>query len=399
MYFILSLILLTASSLVLLYLSLRSYAMKSDDSVVNLCPTGSEIWNCDAALTSPFAEVFGVPISGFGMATSLFCVLILVLLHFNLLEKSISWSRWVWRIALASASASIVMFAISWLFLESFCFLCTVCYVLFFLVLFPLRKTLPSTQLIDYSILFSFKKWKAPLSIMARVIVSVLFIHFLFHAWSSNVYNIKDKSSQSTSNFRDWKNKKEILIEKNVPRVSYGPEQATMVITEFADFLCPHCRRVYSVIKTFQQVRPDAKLEYINFPLDPRGCRKGDDMKTTSASCYLAKAVLCAYEQKLSDPLKELVFSQQNFFIKNRNQVEKIQEKVLQNPSLTSMDQELFNTCVLSSSTQDKVAQQIQAGKKLGIRGTPALFINQRKVRPVAVHLTLDKIYQSLSNR
>ena len=399
MYFVLSLILFTASALILFYLSLRSYAIKSDESMVNLCPTGSESWNCDLALTSAFSEVFGIPISLFGIAISLFCVLILVLLRFNFLEKTISWSRWIWRVALTSAAASIVMLLISWFLLKSFCLLCMICYGLYFLVLFPLQKTLTSTQLIDFKILISWRKWKEHLGVAIRAIAIILFITFFLHAWSSNIYSIKNTSSQSTFNFQDWKNQKAVQIEEKIPRVSYGPQKTPLIITEFADFLCPHCKRVYSVIKTFQQARPNTRLEYINFPLDPRGCRLSDSSKVTSASCYLSKAVLCAYEQDFSASLKDFIFSHQKFFISKRNQVETIEEKILQHVSQTQVDEGLFKKCTHSVSVGQKVAEQIKEGQRLGIQGTPTLFINQKKVRPISLYMTLEKIYQSTSSK
>ncbi len=394
----LSLILFAISSVIFFYLSLRSYSIKSDDSIANLCPTGSEIWNCDAALTSPFSEIWGIPISQFGVASSLFCMMILIFLRFNFLERKISWSRWVWRIALASAFTSTIMFFISWFFLKSFCLLCTICYILSFAVLFPLRKTLVSSQLIDSKVLFSWRKWRHPLDVMVRAILIILFIVFLLHAWSTNLYSIKNKSSQATSNFQDWKRKKITQIKKNIPRVSYGPQEASMVITEFADFLCPHCKRVYSVIKTFQQAFPNTRIEYINFPLDPRGCRTNDDSTIISASCYLSKAVLCAHQQDMSSQLKDLIFSQQKFFIKNRSQIKNIQEKIFEYMNHTTADKNLFQQCIDYSVTQEKVAQQIREGQRLGIKGTPTLFVNQKRLQPISVHMTLEKIYRYLSS-
>ena len=391
MSLLISLLLLLSSSIVFFYLSLRSYSIKSDSSIANLCPANSEGWNCDTALTSSFSEIGGIPISQFGMAATLFCIIILVLLHFNFLEKKQIWSRWVWRVAVTSASGSVVMFLISWFFLKSFCLLCTICYGLSLAVLFPLKQTLISSQLIDWSNMFK----RSSLKTAIKVGGIILSIAFLFHAGGMNFYSVKQDKSQAVSNFQDWRRQKVSRINPKVHRISYGSEQSSMVVTEFADFLCPHCKRVYSVMKTFQNAFPSVRVEYINFPLDPRGCRK-NDLSTgfISASCYLSKAALCAERQGVSAELKDLVFSQQNFFIQNRNQKQRIQEKVFQNVS--SIDLEAFKKCTDSSAIRKMVAKQILEGQRLGIRGTPALFVNDKKVRPVAVHMTLKKIYRYL---
>ena len=390
MNFLISIILLVSSSVVFFYLSLRSYSIKSDTSIANLCPANSEGWNCDTALTSSFAEIAGVPISQFGMAASLFCIIILLLLRFNFLERKKLWSDWVWRIAVVSSSASVVMFLISWFFLKSFCLLCTVCYVLSLVVLFPLNKTLESSQLIDLNM------FKRPfIEVKIKVGAILLFTVFIFHAGGMNFYSVKTGNSQSKSNFQDWKRQRVTDISSKVHRISYGPKSSSMVVTEFADFLCPHCKRVYSVMKTFQNALPNVRVEYINFPLDPRGCRAQDSVKSfTSASCYLSKAVLCAEKQGASEQLKDLVFSQQTFFIQNRNRIKAIQEKVSQD--VHSINLKVFNKCVSSSQTKQVVNQQILEGRRLGIRGTPALFVNNKKVRPVAVHMTLKKMYRYL---
>jgi len=52
-----------------------------------------------------------------------------------------------------------------------------------------------------------------------------------------------------------------------------------------------------------------------------------------------------------------------------------------------------IQNCVESKETSQVVFKQITEGKKLKIQGTPALFVNGKKIFPSAVHATLEKIY------
>ena len=49
-----------------LYLSLRSFRLKSGVAGESAVCSLTERWNCDAALLSSYGEIFGIPLSLFG---------------------------------------------------------------------------------------------------------------------------------------------------------------------------------------------------------------------------------------------------------------------------------------------------------------------------------------------
>ena len=246
-FFIPNLILLGSSAAVQAYLSLRSYALKADSAFLNLCEVGAA-WNCDQALTSSFAEIFGIPISHFAIALNVFLPHhVLILLQWRWLESI--WSSWVWRIAVLSALGSVCMLVISIFILKTLCPLCSVCYILSFLVLWPLKRGLPKTQL------FSFTGLRPDAQVLSIIIVSTGIFVLLLHGWSLQLYPAQ--KSMALSNFMDWK-EAEIQYTSSESYLSSGPErsQAVLTITEFIDFLCPHCRRVYRVSKNIPKSTP-----------------------------------------------------------------------------------------------------------------------------------------------
>ena len=382
-FFIPNLILLGSSIAVQAYLSLRSYALKADSSFLNLCEVGGS-WNCDQALTSPFAEIFGIPISHFAIALNAFCLVTLILLQWRWLENI--WSSWVWRIAVFSALGSLCMLVISVFVLKTLCPLCTVCYILSFLVLWPLKRGLSKTQL------FSFTGLRPDIQVLGVIAVSTGVFILLLHGWSLQIYPAQ--KSMALSNFMDWK-QTTAQYTSSKSYLSSGPEraQAVLTITEFIDFLCPHCRRVYEVLKTFQKAYPDVRLEYVHFPLNPRGCQEKEE--SDSASCYLSKAVFCSKTAKLK--LQDFIFSQQENWIQLRHDVEEVKKQI--QSRLAQWQEPEIQNCTQSKETAAAVFEQISEGRQLNIQGTPALFVNGKKIAPSAVHSTLEKIYDLEKSR
>lgn len=378
-FFIPSLILFASSIVVQLYLSLRSYSLKADSAVVNLCGIGGDQWNCDQALTSAFSELFGIPISHYAIALSTFCLITLILLQWRWLESI--WSSWVWRVAVFSACASFYMLVISITLLKTLCPLCTVCYILSFLVLWPLKKGLSKTQL------FSFVGFKPDTQILGIIAVSTGVFTLLLHGWSLQFY--PHQKSMALSNYIDWRQAQTQYPSSEANYFSSGPKraQAVLTITEFVDFLCPHCQRVYKVLQTFKKAHPDVRLEYMHFPLDRRGCQ--DKKESDSAACYLSKAVFCANTKQIE--LQSFIFDHQATWIDLRQDVEEIKRQI--QSQLNQWKIPDIQNCVESPETSLAVFKQITEGKSLKIQGTPALFVNGKKIVPSAVHTTLEKIY------
>ncbi len=373
-----SLILFGFSIAVQLYLSLRSYSLKADSSFLNLCEIGST-WNCDQALTSAFSEIFGIPISHFAIALNAFCLITLILLQWRWLENI--WSSWVWRVAVLSALSSLCMLVISIAILNTLCPLCTVCYILSFLVLWPLKRGLSKTQLV------TFVGIKPDIQVLSIIALSTGVLTLLLHGWSLQLYPAQ--KSMALSNFIDWRQADIQYTSSKSNYLSSGPQrpQAILTVTEFVDFLCPHCQRVYKVLQTFQKAYPGIRLEYMHFPLNPKGCQEKEE--SNSASCYLSKAVFCSTTKKLE--LQNFIFSHQENWVQLRQNVEEIKRQI-QN-QLNQWQVPDIQHCVESKETSTAVFKQISEGRKLKIQGTPALFVNGKKIIPSAVHTTLEKIY------
>ena len=117
----------------------------------------------------------------------------------------------------------------------------------------------------------------------------------------------------------------------------------------------------------------------------PRGCQEKEE--SDSASCYLSKAVFCANTKQIE--LQSFIFTHQENWVSLRQDVEEIKRQI-QN-QLNQWQVPDIQSCVESKETSQVVFKQITEGRNLKIQGTPALFVNGKKIVPSAVHTTLEK--------
>lgn len=136
-----------------------------------------------------------------------------------------------------------------------------------------------------------------------------------------------------------------------------GPEGAKVTIVEFSDFQCPFCSRAHDTVEeVMKQYGGKVRLTFRHFPLEFH-----------AQAPKAAEASLCADEQKKFWEYHDALFANQ----------EKLQLDDLKAAAKTlGLDAEKFNTCLDSGKMAEVVKADTAAGKKVGVSGTPAFFIN-----------------------
>ncbi len=136
-----------------------------------------------------------------------------------------------------------------------------------------------------------------------------------------------------------------------------GPADAPVTIVEFSDFECPYCQ-VFA--ETMQQVKDEygsrVRVVFRQFPLNihPNAPKA-------------AEASLCAHEQEKFWEMHDLMFEQQ---------------RQLDITSLVAMAERLdldvpeFEACLDSGRFAEQIEEDMQAATRMGVDGTPAVFIN-----------------------
>lgn len=139
-----------------------------------------------------------------------------------------------------------------------------------------------------------------------------------------------------------------------------GSAEAPVTIVEFSDFKCPFCSRAQPTLKQLlERYRGKVKLVYRDYPLEaihPEARRA-------------AEAARCAQDQEKFWQYHDLLFS-------HFPQVGL--EDLRQYAKQAGLDAVKFEECLVGGAHRATVQRDIDEGKRLGVAGTPAFFINGR---------------------
>jgi len=156
------------------------------------------------------------------------------------------------------------------------------------------------------------------------------------------------------------------LIE-NTDAPTTGPANAAVTLVEFSDFQCPFCGRIIPAIDGVRKNYSDkVKIVFHQFPL-------------TSIHPFAqkaAEAALCAKEQGKFWEMHDLLFKEQD-----KLEVPALKDKATR----AGLDAEKFNGCLDGGKMATKVAEEVDLGTKVGVNGTPALFLNGKQVQGGAI--------------
>ena len=189
--------------------------------------------------------------------------------------------------------------------------------------------------------------------------------------------------------FEDWKNRSPQNITTASP-LHKGPENAKMVIVEFADFLCGHCATAYPIIHNFIENHPDVRFEFQAFPLD--GACNSVIPQSSGVSCLLAQVSQCAGEQNKAWVVQDWIFNNQRDLLSK----ESIKTRVNEQAETLGLNTETLWTCAEDPETLETIRAQAEVGAQLKITGTPTMFINGKKVSGSFSIPLLERVYKSL---
>jgi protein-disulfide isomerase len=144
-----------------------------------------------------------------------------------------------------------------------------------------------------------------------------------------------------------------------------GSANAPVIITEFSDFQCPFCRRMYDMLKQAEAANPErVAVVYRHYPLAMH-----------HNAMPAAIAAECAAEQGRFAAMHDLLFEQQDSLGVKSWQAFAADAGV--------PDSARFTHCLASEAPRSVIARDTAAGNALHVTGTPTLIINDRKVPAV----------------
>lgn len=150
-----------------------------------------------------------------------------------------------------------------------------------------------------------------------------------------------------------------------------GPDDAKVIIVEFADFQCPACKNMdMTLTQLVQEYAGKVQVVFRNYPLD-QSCNSGIRGKIHEWSCRAAIMARCAGQYGKFWPYYQQIFDQQKDI--NDDNLK------LWATNLGLSDDQIL-ACLNSSDLLAKIKEDIALGDQLGVDSTPTIFINGQKL-------------------
>ncbi len=159
-----------------------------------------------------------------------------------------------------------------------------------------------------------------------------------------------------------------------------GPENAPVVVVAFSDFECPYCGTVGGLFEEVLAKYPkDVKVVFKQFPLT---------MHKQAQSAALAS--LAAHRQGKFWQYHDLLFE---------NQKSLSEAKYTELAKKLGFDLERFNRDYKAPTTQQILDRDMADAQLAGVRGTPTIFVNGRRLKERNIKDLQQMINQELGKR
>lgn len=144
-------------------------------------------------------------------------------------------------------------------------------------------------------------------------------------------------------------------------QIQGNPETAKIVLVEYGDYQCPHCRHAFPLVKKFvEEYGDDVAFVFRNFPLT-------DSHEFAMSAATIAEA---AGNQGKFWEMHDLIYENQDQL---SNEMLKECVKSLQ------LDFNKIENDINTGDIQDKIENDFEGGVRSGVNGTPSFFVNNQK--------------------
>jgi len=159
-------------------------------------------------------------------------------------------------------------------------------------------------------------------------------------------------------------------LKKDANGVARGPESAAVTIVEFSDLQCPHCKQAQPTITKLLADEPNARFVFQQFPLPSHD--------------WAAKAASYADCIGRSNPDAFWKFVDATYNAQTEITAANADEKLKGLADSSGAKSADVATCASTPETKLRIDKSLQLGKAVDVTGTPALFINGRKISNIS---------------
>lgn len=333
----------------------------------SLCQISDTV-NCDIAAMSSYAEIWTIPIAVLGLSYSVIMLGIFLFAKLNWFEESDGYKTIVKTLTAASALFSLFLLFVSTSQLKAFCPFCIAGYVLSFIIVF-LTWSLYSDSKFNLASIPSEK------NILGTLIAIPVLSWFISGSVRDN-FGLDQMAKIVPEKIYHWQNSPAVNFDNSLGLIKGSTEASAPVLTEFADFKCPHCKVAATTIKNFLAGNKSVKMVFKPYPLDG-SCNPHVPSKGDGSRCELAGWALCGEKlfQKGWD-IHYWIFDHQEQMMNDGNldaHLEKMTKEL-------AIDSAQLKTCATSAETYDIIKKSAAEGEMAKVTGTPSIFVNGKKL-------------------
>ena len=169
---------------------------------------------------------------------------------------------------------------------------------------------------------------------------------------------------------------------------SKGSIDSPLHLVEYSDFLCPYCRAFAAAVGKYQQqLKGKLVVFFKNYPLE-RECNPSLRRNVHPGACNLALGAICAQKGDRFWAYHDKAFQRPP---KNASV-----DDVVAIGVAVGLEAPEFRSCIGSASAREELGRQVAEAKKVGVKSTPTVFLNNKKLPNVNVLL---KAVESESKR
>lgn len=377
-----------------LYLAVSHYSILSGQRTGASFCSVSEVVDCDAVAASPYSEIYQIPWASFGALVYLF------LISFGLLglafePLSAFALRFTFVISLFCLLFDAYLAFIGFAVLKLICIVCIFTYLvnLGILVLskLALGEGVMSILRGVWRSLPFLDAYLGDQRHMARLLHCLNLVILIFGMASIigvRYHFVGEKGQKVAKILESFAKQKPVAITlEGSPRL--GPERAKVIIVEFSDFQCPYCKEFASALKMIQKrYARDLALYFKHYPLDNL-CNPYMQRPFHQDACKLAQIGVCAQAIGIFWEMDEVLFNTSKHGEDSLNRA----------LSAKGVAEEDIISCSEQPETRDRVVQDIQEGRRAGVKATPTIFINGYRLEGALDSFTLSLLVERLLER
>ena len=340
-----------------IYLAISHYRIYTDIGYESFCAISRAI-NCDTVSQSPYAIFIGLPVPVWGVLGYVFALFLLIPARMKSAHRKRIWALLV-AVSIFYSAYSVFLAVISHVYIHSYCFMCILNYGINFLLLYYSwlirRRYDPDPYLVslreDFVFLRRNRRLTASMLASFAVGTIILWTNFPVYWKLQPPFSSEEMSTGFTQEGYPW----------------IGAEDADLVITEFADYLCFQCSKTYYFLRKLMNRYPGRiKIIHRHFPMDSR-FNPIVKIPLHEGAGRLALLAIYAETEGKFWPLSDYLFA-------NARETDQIDLRAV--AEIFRLDYEKLRRSFGKTTIRLKLHHDIMDGLKMGVTGTPAFLID-----------------------